>query len=286
MSDTLNRKRRGAFRAAALPAAIIVGAGIVLGGCSRDKDVDITTLQYEADPPQQVYDEALANINAGKVSEALRKFKAVQDQNPLSDYARQALLMQTYLEYRSRKYEAAVKSGTRYVQLYPNSQDAAYAQYLIGLAYSKEIVDVTQDQTAAEQTIVAMQKVIDNYPDSDYAGDARAKIRYARDQLAGKDMQVGRYYLERKDYVAAISRFNQVVDEYSDTNQIEEALERLVEAYYAMGVVSEAQNAAWVLGHNYPDSPWYARAYKLLNSKGLQPKSAGRGSAVSDATPS
>jgi outer membrane protein assembly factor BamD len=268
MTDTKNRKRQGPFRAAALPLAIIVGAGIVLGGCSKDKDVDITTLQYEADPPQQVYDEALANINAGKVSEALRKFKAVQDQNPLSDY------------------EGAVKSGTRYVQLYPNSQDAAYAQYLIGLAYSKEIVDVTQDQTAAEQTIVAMQKVIDNYPNSDYVGDARAKIRYARDQLAGKDMQVGRYYLERKDYVAAIARFNQVVDEYSDTNQIEEALERLVEAYYAMGVVSEAQNAAWVLGHNYPDSPWYARAFKLLNSKGLEPKSSGRGSAVTDATPS
>nr|WP_272211749.1 outer membrane protein assembly factor BamD [Marinicella sp. W31]MDC2877641.1 outer membrane protein assembly factor BamD [Marinicella sp. W31] len=239
----------------------------------------------ESDPPQQLYDEALANVNAGKVSEALRKFQAIQDQNPLSDYARQALIMQTYLQYRSRKYEAAVSSGRRYLKLYPNSADAAYAQYLVGLAYSKEIVDVTQDQGAAESTIVAMQAVVDNYPDSEYVSDARAKIRYARDQLAGKDMQVGRYYLERKDYVAAISRFNSVVEEYSDTNQIEEALERLVEAYYAMGVIPEAQNAAWVLGLNYPDSVWYQRAYNLLNKQGIQPKSAGRGSSVADAMP-
>ncbi|WP_082074804.1 outer membrane protein assembly factor BamD [Martelella endophytica] len=281
-----NRKIQGSIRVSALPAAIILGAGLVLAGCSRDKDVDITTLQYEADPPQQLYDEALANINAGKVSEALRKFKAIQDQNPLSDEARQALVMQTYLQYRSRKYDAAVTSAKRYMSLYPNSPDAAYVQYLMGLSYSKQIADVTQDQAAARSTIEAMQLVIDNYPDSDYATDARAKIRYARDQLAGKNMQIGRYYLERKDYVAAISRFDTVVDDYSDTNQIEEALERLVEAYYAMGIVSEAQNAAWVLGHNYPDSPWYQRAYDLLNKQGLQPKSAGRGSDVSSAKPS
>ncbi|AJY47169.1 membrane protein [Martelella endophytica] len=286
MTGMKNRKIQGSIRVSALPAAIILGAGLVLAGCSRDKDVDITTLQYEADPPQQLYDEALANINAGKVSEALRKFKAIQDQNPLSDEARQALVMQTYLQYRSRKYDAAVTSAKRYMSLYPNSPDAAYVQYLMGLSYSKQIADVTQDQAAARSTIEAMQLVIDNYPDSDYATDARAKIRYARDQLAGKNMQIGRYYLERKDYVAAISRFDTVVDDYSDTNQIEEALERLVEAYYAMGIVSEAQNAAWVLGHNYPDSPWYQRAYDLLNKQGLQPKSAGRGSDVSSAKPS
>ncbi|MET3601594.1 outer membrane protein assembly factor BamD [Martelella mangrovi] len=286
MAGTKKTTDNGAFRAAALPVAIVLGAGVLLAGCSRDKDVDITTLQYEADPPQQLYDEALANINAGKVSEALRKLKSIQDQNPLSDYARQALIMQTYLQYRSRKYEASVTSGRRYIRLYPNSPDAAYAQYLVGLSYSKEIVDVTQDQAAAERTIDAMQAVIDNYPDSEYVTDARAKIRYARDQIAGKDMQVGRYYLERKDYVAAISRFNSVVNNYSDTNQIEEALERLVEAYYAMGVIPEAQNAAWILGHNYPDSVWYQRAYNLLNKQGLEPKSVGRGSAVSDATPS
>ncbi|MBB4122299.1 outer membrane protein assembly factor BamD [Martelella radicis] len=286
MAGTKKRTNVGAFRAATLPVAIVLGASVLLAGCSRDKDVDITTLQYEADPPQQLYDEALANISAGKTGEALRKLKSIQDQNPLSDYARQALIMQTYLQYRSRKYEAAVASGRRYLQLYPNSKDAAYAQYLVGLSYSKEIVDVTQDQAVAERTIDAMQKLIDNYPDSEYVSDARAKIRYARDQIAGKDMQVGRYYLERKDYVAAISRFNSVVNNYSDTNQIEEALERLVEAYYAMGVIPEAQNAAWVLGYNYPDSVWYQRAYNLLNKQGLEPKSAGRGSSVSSATPS
>ena len=188
MAGIKKKTNVGAFRAAALPVAIVLSASVLLAGCSRDKDVDITTLQYEADPPQQLYDEALANINAGKVSEALRKLKSIQDQNPLSDYARQALIMQTYLQYRSRKYEAAVTSGKRYLSLYPNSKDAAYAQYLVGLSYSKEIVDVTQDQAISERTIEAMQKVIDNYPDSEYVTDARAKIRYARDQLAGKDM--------------------------------------------------------------------------------------------------
>ena len=286
MTGTRIKTNKGLARSAGLSLAVVLGAGIVLSGCGRDKDVDITTLQYEADPPQQLYDEALANINAGNTTEALRKFKSIQDQNPLSDEARRALVMQTYLQYRSRKYDAAVSSAKRYLQLYPNSQDAAYVQYLMGLAYSKQISDVTQDQAAAKSTINAMQAVVDKYPDSEYATDARAKIRFARDQLAGKNMQIGRYYLERKDYVAAISRFNTVVNDYSDTNQIEEALERLVEAYYAMGIVSEAQNAAWVLGHNYPDSPWYERAYKLLNKKGLQPQSAGRGDAVSSATPS
>lgn len=272
------------FRAAALPFALILSAGLVLGSCSRDKDVDITTLKYESDPPQQLYDEALANINAGKTSEALRKFKAVQDQSPLSDYARKALVMQTYIQYSSRKYEAAVTSGQRYLDLYPNSEDAAYVQFLVGQSYSKQIVNVTQDQSFAESTIAAMQTLIDKYPDSEYVPQARAQIRYARDQLAGKDMQIGRYYLERKDYLAAISRFDSVVDDYSDTNQIEEALYRLVEAYYAMGIVSEAQNAAWVLGRNYPDSKWYDRAYSLLNKKGLEPQSAGRGSDVSSVT--
>lgn len=272
------------LRSGVLPAAVLFGVGLTLASCGGDKDVDITTLKYEADPPQQLYDEALANITAGKTNEALRKFKAIQDQNPLSDYARKALVMQTYIQYRSRKYEAAVTSGKRYLQLYPNSSDSAYVQYLIGLSYSKEIVDVTQDQTAAKNTIDAMTVVVEDYPDSEFVPDAKANIRYARDQLAGKDMQIGRYYLERRDYLAAISRFNAVVDDYSDTNQIEEALFRLVEAYYAMGIISEAQNAAWVLGRNYPDSQWYHKAYDLLNKKGVQPKSAGRGSDVSSVT--
>jgi outer membrane protein assembly factor BamD len=131
---------------------------------------------------------------------------------------------------------------------------------------------VTQDQKAANNTINAMSKVVNDYPDSEYVEDAQAKIRFARDQLAGKEMQVGRYYLERKEYLAAIQRFRVVVEQYSNTNQVEEALARLTETYYRMGIVEEAQTAAAVLGRNYPDSQWYDDSYKLLQSSGVQPR--------------
>jgi outer membrane protein assembly factor BamD len=143
---------------------------------------------------------------------------------------------------------------------------------MIGLAYSKQIADVTQDQRAAQRTIEAMNKVVNDYPDSEYVPDAQAKIRFARDQLAGREMQVGRYYLERKEYLAAVSRFRIVVEQYQNTNQIEEALARLTEAYYAMGLVDEAQTAAAVLGNNYPDSQWYDDSFKLLKGQGLAPR--------------
>jgi outer membrane protein assembly factor BamD len=155
-------------------------------------------------------------------------------------------------------------------------------QYLVGLSYSKQIADVTQDQKAAAQTIDAMSRVINEYPDSEYVEDAQAKIRFARDQLAGKEMQVGRYYLERKEYLAAIKRFRVVVEQYSNTNQVEEALARLVEAYYSMGIVEEAQTAAAILGRNYPDSQWYADSYKLLQTGGIEPRE-NRGSWISRA---
>jgi outer membrane protein assembly factor BamD len=132
--------------------------------------------------------------------------------------------------------------------------------------------DVTQDQKFARSTIDAMQKVVTDFPKSEYVEDAQAKIRFARDQLAGKEMQVGRYYLERKEYLAGISRFRVVVEQYGTTNQVEEALARLVESYYALGVTEEAQTAAAVLGRNYPDSQWYADSYKLLKGGGLEPR--------------
>ena len=134
---------------------------------------------------------------------------------------------------------------------------------------------MTQDQKPAFKTIEAMQAVISKYPDSEYVEDAQAKMRFAKDQLAGKEMQVGRYYLERKEYLAAITRFRSVVETYPNTNQVEEALARLVETYFAMGITSEAQTAAAVLGHNYPDSQWYADSYKLLQTGGLEPRENG-----------
>ena len=244
----------------------------VLSACQTDPDIDITKLEASDESPDLLYNQGLANLNSGKVSEAARKFEAVDRQHPFSEQARKALVMNAFVNYRQGRNEEAISAAKRYLALYPGSEDAAYAQYIVGLAYWKQIPSVTQDQRAAAQTLEAMQAVIDNYPDSEYIEDAQAKIRYARDQLAGKEMQVGRYYLERKEFIAAVSRFRTVVEQYPTTNQIEEALARLVETYYAMGLASEAQTAAAVLGHNYPDSQWYADSYKLLQTKGLEPR--------------
>lgn len=251
---------------------VMVSVAGVLASCQSDPDLDITKLAAETDPPEVLYNQGLANIKAGKMSEASRKFDAVDAQHPFSEWSRKSLVMSTFTKYRMGRYADAISSGERYLKLYPESEDSAYAQYLVGLSHWKQISNVTQDQRSSVKTIDAMQRVVDSYPDSEYVDDAQAKIRFARDQLAGKEMQVGRYYLERKEYLAAISRFRTVVEKYPTTNQIEEALARLVEAYYAMGVVQEAQAAAAVLGHNYPDSQWYDDSYKLLQKGGLEPR--------------
>ena len=171
--------------------------------------------------------------------------------------------MDAFAQYRQGNYTEAVNAAKRYVQLYPTSPDAAYAQYIIGLCYFRQIRDVTQDQKEARRTIEAMEELVQRWPDSEYVEDAQVKIRFARDQLAGKEMQIGRYYLERREYIAAIKRFRAVVENYSNTRQVEEALSRLTESYFAMGLTNEAQTAAAVLGNNYPDSPWYKDAYAL-----------------------
>ena len=251
---------------------LLAGTAAFVSGCQTDPDIDITKLGVETDPPETLYNQGLANLRAGNTAEAGRKFDAIDQQHPFTDWARKALVMSTFVKYRQAKYDEAITTGNRYMGQYPHSQDADYVQYLIGLSYSKQISDVTQDQRAAAKTIEAMMKVVQNYPKSQYVDDAQSKIRFARDQLAGKEMQIGRYYLERKEYLAAISRFRVVVEQFSNTNQVEEALARLVEAYYAMGIVQEAQTAAAVLGHNYPDSQWYADSYKLLQSGGVEPR--------------
>ncbi|QND47570.1 outer membrane protein assembly factor BamD [Rhizobium lusitanum] len=256
---------------ALLVSLLLAGTGAVVTGCNTDKDIDISKLGVETDPPETLYNQGLANIKAGNMAEAGRKFDAINQQQPFSEWARKALVMSTFVKYRTGSYDDAVQSGNSYLKQYPGSEDADYVQYLVGSSYAKQIVSVTQDQRAAQQTIEAMSKVVSNYPNSQYVSDAQAKIRFARDQLAGKEMQIGRYYLERKDYLAAISRFRIVIEQYPTTNQIEEALARLVEAYYAMGIVQEAQTAAAVLGHNYPDSRWYADSFKLLKTGGLSP---------------
>jgi outer membrane protein assembly factor BamD len=255
-----------------LVAVAALVASSALAACSSNKDIDLATYAESVEPADVLYNQALANLEAGKVREAAKKFDAVDRQHPYSEYARKSLLMSAFTHYRQTSYEEAITAGQRYVQLYPSTPDAAYAQYLVGLSHFRRIRNVTQDQADSRRTIEAMQEVVTRWPESEYVEDAKTKIRFARDQLAGKEMQVGRYYLERREYIAAIKRFRTVVETYGNTRHVEEGLARLVEANMAMGLASEAQAAAAVLGHNYPQSQWYKDSYALLQSGGLEPR--------------
>ena len=257
---------------AALTSLVIVAAPLLLSACQSDDDINLATYVEQTDPADQLYNEGLANLNAGRLKEAERKFAAIDRQHPYSEYARKAMVMSAFTSYRNGNYDEAINAGKRYVQLYPSTPDAAYAQYIVGLSYFRQIRDVTQDQKESRRAIEAMEEVVQRWPDSEYVDDAQAKIRFARDQLAGKEMQIGRYYLERREYIASIKRFRFVVENYSNTRHVEEALARLTEAYYAMGRAQEAQAAAAVLGQNFPDSQWYADSYTLLQSGGLEPR--------------
>jgi outer membrane protein assembly factor BamD len=179
--------------------------------------------------------------------------------------------MSAFSSYRRSEYDATITTAQRYLTLYPGTPDAAYAQYLMAQSYFNQIPDVTRDQSKTQKALDSMQEVVTKYPGSEYVDDARKKILITRDQLAGKEMQIGRYYLERREYVAAINRFKTVTTQYQDTRHVEEALERMVEANLALGLVGEAQTDAALLGHNFPDSHWYKDAYTLLKKKGVEP---------------
>ncbi|WP_244631249.1 outer membrane protein assembly factor BamD [Aureimonas sp. ME7] len=267
-------------------ALAMAASGFVLSGCmsSKDTDIDALALASQTEPADTLYNQGLANLDAGNLKEASAKFQAIDRQHPYSEFARKALVLRAFTNYRLGNYDDAVSSSRRYLSLYPGSEDAAYAQYIIGLSYFRQMPDVTRDQTDTGRAVQAMQEVVDRYPNSEYAEDARTKLRIAKDQLGGKEMQIGRYYQERREYIAAINRFKNVVDTYPDTRHVEEALARLTETYYAMGLTQEAQASASVLGQNFPESQWYKDSYALLQSKGLEPRSGGATSWFSNAT--
>ncbi|MGL4488019.1 MAG: outer membrane protein assembly factor BamD [Rhizobiaceae bacterium] len=256
-------------------SALVIGLALLGSGCASNDDVDIETYVNQIEPADQLFNQGLANLNSGRAAEAAKKFAAVDRQHPYSEYARRSIVLGAFANYRQGRYVEAISASKRFLTLYPTDKEAAYAQYIIGLSYWRQIPDVTRDQADSRRTIAAMSEVVERYPESEYVDDAKNKIRFARDQLAGKEMQTGRYYLERKEFLPSIKRFRIVVEEYSNTRHIEEALARLVEAYFAMGLTSEAQTAAAVLGNNFPDSEWYKDSYKLLQSGGLQPRESG-----------
>jgi outer membrane protein assembly factor BamD len=248
--------------------AVAALVALSLGACSLfDKDTVIPD-----EPADKLYNEGLYLLNSKKDPKAAaKKFEEVDRQHPYSDWARKSLIMTAFAYYEAGAYDDCINSARRYVTLHPGSPDAAYAQFLIGSSYFDQIPEISRDQDRTEKAVQTLEEVARKYPDSEYAVAAKRKIEIARDQLAGKEMDIGRQLLNSRNYAGAINRFKVVVTRFQRTRHVEEALLRLTESYMALGIVEEAQTSAAVLGHNFPDSRWYKDAYALMQSKGLEP---------------
>ena len=244
------------------------GASLALGACARDQE---TMAVYVERPIEQIYAAAWFEIGRDNWLEAGRQFDEVERQHPYSIWARRALLMSAYCYYEGNRYPEAIDAANRFIQLHPGNKDVPYAYYLKAISMYEQISDVNRDQQATEEALTALQDLTQRFPDTEYARDARLKVDLTRDHLAGKEMTVGRFYLRQGEYLAAINRFHTVIDKYQTTSHTAEALERLTEAYLALGVVKEAQTAAAVLGYNYPGSQWYMDAYTLLTADNVAP---------------
>jgi outer membrane protein assembly factor BamD len=224
------------------------------------------------EPADKLYNQGVFLLNEEKsYKDAAKKFEEVDRQHPYSEWARKSLIMSAYAYYQAREYDDTITAARRYISLHPGSAEAPYAQYLIGASYFDQIPDITRDQGRTEKAIAALEEVVRKYPNTEYAVDARRKLEMGRDQLAAKEMEIGRWNQQRKNFTGAINRFKVVVTQYQTTRHVEEALLRLTECYMALGIVQEAQTAAAVLGHNFPDSPWYKDAYALVKSGGVEP---------------
>ena len=240
-----------------------------LGACAGKKDPG---LAYEERPVELLYATGARELDRRRWDDAVQYFDEVERQHPYSEWARRAILMQAYAHYESNAYSDAIAASERFISLYPGNPSTAYAFYLKALCYFEQIADVGRDQAATEQARNALMETIRRYPQTPYAADSRLKLDMVNDQLAGKEMNVGRWYLRHNQPLAAIGRFRSVVERYQTTSHAPEALFRLVEAYMALGVVEEANRNGSVLGFNYPGDRWYAQAYALLTSKGLKPE--------------
>lgn len=265
-----------------LAHVLALGATLGLAGCDTVSSLNPfdTTARYRQEllpdvPPETLYNQGLARLERGDTEGAAKTFSSIDRQAAFSPQARRGLLLTAYAHYEGRRWEEAISASRRFLALHPSDKDAAYAQYLLAMSNYNQIPDIGRDQDRTERALVAFQELIDRYPRSEYVQDARERILFARDQLAGKEMNVGRFYLKERNFPAAINRFRDVVSKYQTTRHVEEALMRLTEAYLALGVTNEAQTAAAVLGHNFPDSPWYRDAYALLQSGGLEPREQG-----------
>ena len=250
------------FRAALLPFML---SGLLLSGCASNKVRKDQA--YVARDVETLYNVARDTLARRDYKLAAQQFDEVERQHPYSVWARRAQLMSAYSYYVAQQYPDAISSSQRFLSLHPGSREAPYAYYVVAVSYYEQITSVDRDQKITQQALDALGELIRRYPGSDYAADARLKIDLARDHLAGKEMEIGRFYEKNTLYLAAIIRFRAVIDQYDTTSHTPEALERLVECYLLLGLPEEAKKAAAVLGYNYPGSKWYQRSYALIQKK-------------------
>lgn len=274
---TSARKTCTGFRPLSL--ALALGAALGLAGCDTLSSLNPfdQSSRYKPEllpdiPPDRLYNEGLARLEKGDTEGAAQRFSDIEKQASFSPQARRGMVMTAFAHYEGGRYEEAITAARRFIAQHPQDKDAAYAQYIIAMSYYNQIPDITRDQERTERAVIAFSELIERYPRSEYVQDARDKLLVARDQLAGKEMTIGRYYLTQRNFPAAVNRFRNVVSRYQTTRHVEEALMRLTESYMALGITNEAQTAAAVLGHNFPDSTWYRDSYTLLQSGGLEPR--------------
>jgi len=252
--------------------ALLAGCGGGGGGFFASRDAQVPLEQLDA---ETLYQQAEAELERGRADDAAALFIEVERLHPYSEWAARGLIMAAFAYHEDGDYESARIAAQRYLDFYPANEDAAYAQYLMALSYYDQIDQVGRDQGVTFQALQALRLVIERYPDSEYAQDAILRFDLAFDHLAGKEMEVGRYYLRRQHYTAAINRFRVVVEEYQTTSHTPEALMRLVEAYLALGLTDEAQTAGAILGYNFQASPFYDDAFRQLTGQNLAPEAAG-----------
>lgn len=238
---------------------LIVACAMLLAACAGEKKDT-----YVERPVEELYNAAMDALLDENYDKAAKAFNEVERQHPYSVWATKAQLMSAYSLYQGGKYDDSVTAADRFIQLHPGHRDVAYAYYLKALDYYVQIADVARDQKTTEQAMTALGEVVRRFPESKYARDSRLKIDLARDHLAGKEMEIGRYYERQGSYLAAVNRFQRVVDQYQTTTHVPEALHRLTECYLLLGLSDEAQKTAAVLGYNYPGSAWYGNSYALM----------------------
>lgn len=261
-------------------ALLVILGTTAIAGCSGDYHLPRfgnAEAALETRTPEEIYLDGERLLAEGGAEQAGETFGEVERLYPYSDWAKRAMLMSAFSYHEAAMYDESRSAAERYLEFFPADVDAPYAQFIIALSYYDQIVDIGRDQDNTFQALQEMRDIIERYPDSEYAKSAQLKFELALDHLAGKEMEIGRYYLGRGHFTAAINRFRVVVEEYQTTTQTPEALYRLVEAYLSLGLTEEARTAGAILGHNFQGTSWYLRAYALLTGQGLQPGNVGDG---------